>query len=167
MKRLVNRVLIAVGIAVLAIASASAMPITRAQFGLGAMNFDFGPANAPTLTDGFLTVTQALINNVDSNDFVSSNAIDNGSGGGIRLNFTTPISAVGMDFFTNNANVTLSVFDATNTLIESLLIPFGALPIGSPFSFPYGFIGLMLLIMTLGCGQTRFDRCPPRSRDLR
>jgi PEP-CTERM motif len=121
---------------------AGATPITRAQFGPGSVNFDFGPANAGTLTNGTVTAVGTLDAFLTSNTFVASNVIESANSAGIRLNFTAPVSAVGMDFFANNTPTTLSVFNSANVLLESVTISNVGLPIGSPFAFPFGFIGL-------------------------
>jgi PEP-CTERM motif len=121
---------------------AAASPITRAGFTASAVNFDFGPANAGTLTNGVVTAVGNLDNTLTSNNFVASNVIESANSVGIRLNFASPVSAVGMDFFSNNTPTTLSIFTSANVLIESVTISNVGLPIGSPFSFPFGFIGL-------------------------
>ena len=121
---------------------AGATPITRAQFGPTAVNFDFGPANAGTLTNGFATAVGTIDVVLNSNDFVASSVIENANSAGIRINFASPVAAVGMDFFTNNTPTTLSVFNSASVLLESFTISNIGLPVGSPFGFPFGFIGL-------------------------
>lgn len=134
---------VAIGFSSLLVANAAlATPITRAQFAASAINFGFGPANAGTLTDGEVTAVGTLDTTLNSNNFVASNVIENLNSAGIRLNFLTPVSAIGMDFFANNTPTTLSIFTSANVLIETLTISNVGLPIGNPFSFPFGFIGL-------------------------
>jgi hypothetical protein len=132
-----------VGFSVLLVAHAAhATPITRLQFSSAAVNFNFGPANAGTLTDGELSVLATLDTALNSNNFVPSSAIESPNSNGIRLNFLSPVSAVGMDFFANNTPTTLRIFTSGNALIETLTISNVGLPIGTSFGFPYGFIGL-------------------------
>ena len=121
---------------------ADAVPITRGGFGASAVDFDFGPGGAGILTDGFLTVDADIDLVLNSNDFIASSSIEKGALGGIRLDFLDSVSAVGMDFFANDTPTTLSIFTSGNALIETYTISNVGLPIGSPFAFPYGFIGL-------------------------
>ena len=128
--------------ALLVASVAGATPITRAQFGPNQVNFDFGPANAGTLTNGTVTAVGTLDNVLNSNTFVASSVLESPNSAGIRLNFATPVSAVGMDFFANNTPTTLSIFTSANVLIDTLTISNVGLPTGATFPFPFGFIGL-------------------------
>jgi hypothetical protein len=121
---------------------AGATTITRAQFGPSAVNFDFGPAGAGTLTDGEVSVVASLVADVNEGNFSLSSAVESVNSNGIRLNFLTPVSAVGMDFFANNTPTTLSIFTSANVLIDTATISNLGLPIGTSFRFPFGFIGL-------------------------
>ncbi|WP_016951811.1 PEP-CTERM sorting domain-containing protein [Anabaena sp. PCC 7108] len=123
-------------------ANAQAASINRSDFNPDAVNFDFA-SSAPSstvATDGNLTVTNGVVLNIGSYGSLNGNTYYDGNDASvIRFDFLNPVSAFGLDFAANNADITLSIFDNVNNLIESLTLDWTTLP-GSPFAT--GFIGL-------------------------
>ncbi len=110
--------------------------ITRQEFSPSASNYGFESATfeATTASDGLMTVSQGTVSQVPvpiSNSlstpyfkgmvFVTYSAVVPYTP--IKLEWSSPISAVGIEILTNlNKDVTLELFDANNQLLESLTI---------------------------------------------
>ncbi len=131
-----------------AVAPAQAAPIARADFGPGEITYDFDMAanGSTTPTDGVLTVSNGATTFVGAPFGLLSNLAyrDNGSGAAIRFSFAGAVSAVGVDFISNRSDVTLRLYDAGDTLLDSTTIGWTTLPLGLGFAFPTGFVGLDL-----------------------
>lgn len=129
-----------------------AHPVTREEFArffgdpAGVKSFDFGPADAGTLTDGIVSVAATLDENFSVDTFVPSSAIESAPGAGIRLDFSPEpggrIWALGIDFFDSSdflhepSIATLTVFSTTNVLLDSFTVT----------SYPNpGFVGVLEL----------------------
>jgi hypothetical protein len=137
-----KRILIAALLLVGALGQASASPITQAGFSASATTVDlstFGSgatviSASPLTATGGLNIPGAFSNPQLSYSDVSSVPTT------ITLTFSTNVSALGVGFVTNDVDPTLSLFDATNTLIDSLTLDHTLLPLLS--IYPTGFIGL-------------------------
>ncbi|WP_353931230.1 PEP-CTERM sorting domain-containing protein [Okeanomitos corallinicola TIOX110] len=126
-----------------AVGNAQAASINRSDFNADAVNFDFESSapNSTVATDGNVTVTNGRILSVGSIGSVSGNTYYDGADASvIRFDFLNPVSAFGLDFLANNADITLSIFDNANNLIENLTLDWTTLPRAG--GFPNGFIGL-------------------------
>jgi hypothetical protein len=159
--------LLLVGATSLAVAGS----LTRPDFPKDAVEFDFGSAGAGTLTDGFLTVSNVTFDQngfdgVDWGDFEPANATEDRFGTEIRFDFLQPVWAFGTDFIADDTctpaffdpvicttgivtDLTLSLFDSSDALIESLTVDITSLPRlpttgpnAAAADFPYGFLGL-------------------------
>lgn len=127
--------------------SAEAGSIKRSDFNPDATVVDFDRASGNTFTDGNLSVTNGVITN--TGQFYSPAVTDEGyydgnNGALVRLDFLEEVSALGMDFVTlPSLDMTLSVFDKWNNLIESITLDTDSLPKAPSTNFnPIGFIGL-------------------------
>ncbi|MFB2937850.1 hypothetical protein ACE1B6_21590 [Aerosakkonemataceae cyanobacterium BLCC-F154] len=133
---------IALGFGVIGTSSSQAASINRSDFNADAINFNFESTaiNNTTATDGNLTVTNGTTLNVGSVGYISGKSYyDGGDSSVIRFDFLNSVSAFGVDFLANNANINLRIFDKTNNLIDSLTLDWTKLPNAG---FPFGFIGL-------------------------
>ena len=117
---------------------ANAEPITRQEFIPNASHYGFDGATfgGPTASDGLMTVSQGAVGQIPvpvsnslSTPYLTGNIYDatSTSTGApydpIRLEWSRPISAVGMEILATLGNdVTLELFDATNQSLESLTI---------------------------------------------
>ena len=117
---------------------ANAGPITRQEFSPNASHdgFDGATFDGPTASDGLMTVSQGTvgsipvpISNLLSTPYLKgmvyyTNSVSTDAPyDPIRLEWRSPISAVGIEILTNlDKDVTLELFDATNQLLESLTI---------------------------------------------
>lgn len=122
--------------------AANAIPIDRADFDPSAVEYGFdGEAlGAIVVGDGFLTVSNGNVANLARGDLVVPTYYDGNDASIIRLDFASSISAVGLDFNSNNADTTLYVFDAFDVLIESFTLAVAdQFPCGG---FRCGFIGI-------------------------
>lgn len=133
----------------LTLASNSALSafIDRSSFGPAAINVDFsdGIDNAPIYASGNLSVSGG---NVTTNEYgnipdpMDGFSYTNDGGGGnpagapIRLDFSSSVSAVGVDIYYNEDPVLFEFFDSTDTLIESIFAtPTDFHDIGGYFGF--------------------------------
>jgi hypothetical protein len=146
---------------------AAAAPITQADFSAGATTINFDDlAGGSTITTGDIITTQYAAQGVvfvTPDDVTRANAAPVGNAAitdskpnvafvGQRLNqrtgerpeeldFSVPVTKIGMQFFTSlTANITLSVFDANNVLLESETLT--GTNFGSSANLLEGFIGL-------------------------
>lgn len=166
------RCVLALSLAIAAAGPALGAQVTRDDFGAGAVAFGFDDAGVPTLSDGFMTVSNADVTDaegasigVEWGDFAGANAI----GGDIRFDFAEPVSAFGIDFIANDTcsfrwytaypnlcageivdSIDFSVYGALGQLIQrvtfglSLGIDFldTVGPDAGPADLPHGFAGL-------------------------
>ncbi|MBG1268907.1 PEP-CTERM sorting domain-containing protein [Nostoc sp. WHI] len=133
---------IALGFGVIGASSSQAASISRPDFNADAVNFDFESTAGGSLvaTNGNLSVTNGVVFPIGSVGLVSGNAYYDGADSSIiRFDFLNPVSAFGLDFIANNADITLSIFDNADNLINSLTLDFTTLP---ALPFPSSFIGL-------------------------
>lgn len=124
--------------------SATAVPVNRSDFGPTAVNFDFTgqPNGALIATDGYLTVSGGVVSGSgpERGDLTNPTYYDGADASVIRLDFLAGAVAVGMDFNSNNADTTLSLFDSLNNLLESFTLPVSS---QTPCEgFRCGFIGI-------------------------
>jgi hypothetical protein len=127
----------------LAAQAVQAASVIRTDFGPTATEFDFTGAlpGTATVTSGNLTVSGGWV--AASWAWPGTtvpNYYDGEDSTPIRLDFSSPVSAVGMDFIANKVDTTLTLYDVTNTVLESYTVPAAGLPIYT--MFPYGFIGI-------------------------
>lgn len=140
--KLVVATAVAMGVGVVGANSVQAASISRAEFNPDAVNFNFESAaiNSTTAADGNLSVINGRVTPLGSIGGLSGKSYYDGADSSvIRFDFLNPVSAFGLDFLANNANITLSIFNSANNLIESLTLDWTKLP---RVPFPYGFIGL-------------------------
>lgn len=133
---------IAIGVGVVGTSSAQAASINRSDFDANAINFNFESAltGATSITDGNLSVNNGRVLNIGSFGLISGKGYyDGGDSSVIRFDFLNPVSAFGLDFIANNADITLSIFDNANNLIESLTLNWRQVP---NYGYPSSFIGL-------------------------
>lgn len=133
---------IALGFGVIDTPSSQAASINRSDFNADAINFDFESTstNSTTATDGNLTVTNGVTQNLGTFGYMSGKSYYDGFDSSvIRFDFLNSVSAFGVDFLANNANITLSIFDKADNLIDSLTLNWTTLP---KEVYPFGFIGL-------------------------
>lgn len=122
---------------------AQAAPITRAGFAANATNFDFtGIADdVSTVGNGDLSVSNGIVRPLSTNVIAAPAYYDGGDASVLTLTWSNGVSAVGLDAMSNNAAVTLFLYDSADTLLESLTLQPSAL--GSICSgYPCGFIGI-------------------------
>lgn len=134
---------IALGVGVVGASSSQAASISRADFNADAVNFNFESAvlGSSVATEGNLSVTNGVVTNVGTRGLLSGNSYYDGFDSSvIRFDFVNAVSAFGVDFTANNADITLSIFDNADNLINSLTLDFRTLP--TAIGFPVGFIGL-------------------------
>ncbi len=119
---LYSALICSLSLALTCIQSASAMPIARADFGPNAVNYNFNNTHLgdTTASDGFLTVTNGVI--LDFKGVINTSYFDGGDDSVMRMSFANPISALGLDFFSNFADTGLGLFDASNNLLTSLIL---------------------------------------------
>ncbi len=127
---------------VLALPQAEASAILRTGFNPGATNYDLTGAtiNSATATDGDATLSNGSVTGFSTGSVLAPSYYDGNDSSVIRIDFLNPVSAFGLDWYANNANPTLSVFNSSNVLLESLTLDWTQFPISA--SFPIGFIGL-------------------------
>ena len=109
--------------------NASAVPITLAGFGPSAVTYGFENAAIGAITpgNGFVTfsdgevmgVSYALGGGVRS--YSNIGVVNPPPGGVLRINFASPVSAVGFAAYYNNNPVLFRVFDSSNNLLDSSL----------------------------------------------
>lgn len=131
----------ALGLA-LGLPQAEASPILRAAFDVGATTYGLTGATigANTASNGDATLSNGVVNALSIGAMVAPTYYDGGDTTVIRIDFLTPVSAFGLDWYANRANPTLSVYDSGNTLLESLTLDWTLFP--APLGYPTGFIGL-------------------------
>ncbi len=121
--------------------------INRVDFGGGAIDYDFSgdSSGAATATDGNLTVSGgAVFTGVTAGPLVIPMYANVSTSAPIRLDFLSLVSAVGFDYATldSNNDLTISVFDNTNTLLETHTIDSTGIPLCPGFVNPCGFAGV-------------------------
>jgi hypothetical protein len=125
----------------LAAQAVQAASVIRTDFGPAATEFDFTGASGTTVTSGNLNVTGGVVTNaVAWPGTTLPNYYDGDDSTLIRLDFSSPVAAVGMDFMANRVDTTLTLYDATNTVLESYTLP--AAGLATYDGYPYGFIGI-------------------------
>ncbi|MDH5181802.1 MAG: hypothetical protein OEZ39_03030 [Gammaproteobacteria bacterium] len=108
--------------------SASAVPITQADFSVTASVFDFtGAAVGDTVITGAdLTVTGGIVNNFPSGTFADADGSltfpaytnSNAPYSDLRIDFNGLVSKVGMDVHLNGTAVTFSFFDINGSQLD-------------------------------------------------
>lgn len=126
----------------LSLSQAQASPILRADFDVGATTYALSGATPSSTTagDGDASLSNGVVFGTSIGALASPIYYDGFDSSTIRVDFLNPVSAFGLDWIANNANPTLSVFDSSGTLLESLTLDWTTFPLAS--SFPQGFIGL-------------------------
>jgi hypothetical protein len=126
--------------------AAMATSIDQGGFGPSAVIYDFsGDTPGDTIvTDGMLTVSNGSVDGNFWDGVTSPSYGDGGDVSVITLEFESSVSAVGMNFIANDNDITLSVYNSLNVLLDSYTIDWTTLPISTQgmTGFPYGFIGL-------------------------
>lgn len=124
--------------------SANATAILRADFDPSAHTYGLAGAvtNATTTTNGEVTLVNGVVRTTTAGNIVAPAYYDGNDASVIRINFSNPVSAFGLDWISFKSNPTLSVFDSSNNLLESLTLDWTAFPVATAASYPYGFIGL-------------------------
>jgi hypothetical protein len=142
MKNIQTALIVATFGLVLVLPQAEASPILRAGFDVGATTYNLSGATtgSVTATDGDANLSNGSVASITIGSMVSPTYYDGGDSSVIRIDFLNPVSAFGLDWYSNNANPTLSVFDSGNTLLESLTLNWTSFP--TIDGFPTGFIGL-------------------------
>jgi PEP-CTERM motif len=139
----IRSLILAMTTAILA-TGAQATPITRAGFAASATNYDFtGLAiGATTAGNSDLSVSNGKVTNFADPSGLLSGPVyfDGGDASQITLTWASGVSAVGMNFVAFNQATTLSLYGATNNLLETLTVPASATVAGC--YFPCGFIGI-------------------------
>lgn len=104
--------------------NAYAIPISSSDFDDSASIFTFDGLSqgTSTATDGVLSVSNGMVLPITVGDLVTPSYYDGGDSSVIRLDFASLVSAIGLDFYANNQDATLSVYDAASTLIESFTL---------------------------------------------
>jgi hypothetical protein len=127
---------------VLALPNANASPILRAGFNANATTYNLSGAtiNSVTATNGDATLLNGIVSGYGNTSLPAPTYYDGGDSSVIRIDFLNPVSAFGLDWFANNANPTLSVFNSSNVLLESLTLDWTKF--SKVDSYPTGFIGL-------------------------
>ncbi|MEO1431299.1 MAG: PEP-CTERM sorting domain-containing protein [Cyanobacteria bacterium J06633_8] len=121
--------------------SAEAASIGRSDFNPDATEFNFDGTSGTDVTDGNLSVTNGVVSGYDRPTNMSGYTyFDGGDSSVIRFDFLEEVSALGMDFYANNADITFSVFDKSDNLIENLTLDWTTQD--APTGYPEGFIGL-------------------------
>ncbi|MGB3725778.1 MAG: PEP-CTERM sorting domain-containing protein [Glaciecola sp.] len=130
------------GFALLLSGIANAGLITLSEFDATATTYDFSGLTdgATTVGDGFLTVSNGEVISINEGSLIAPAYYDGEDSSVIRFDFLTLVSAIGLDFYVNDQPTTLSIFDSTDSLIESITISNIGLPTST--GFPYGFIGV-------------------------
>lgn len=126
----------------LALPHAEASPILRSDFESGATTYDLSGAAfyGVTATNGNATLSNGLVSGFTIGSMLGPIYYDGADSSVIRIDFLNPVSAFGLDWYSNSANPTLSVFNSNNTLLESLTLNWADFSAVS--GYPYGFIGL-------------------------
>ena len=123
---------------------ANAIPIDRVDFSGSAVTYGFDGETAGTTTvnSDILTVSQGVVSsfNWTGTPLVEPTYNNQGGGTATRLDFLSDVSAIGLDFVSNNATVSLSIFDSSDTFLESIELSDFGLPLQN--GFPSGFVGL-------------------------
>lgn len=112
------------GIMCLGAVNAYAVPILSEDFDANASEFTFdGLASGTTsATDGVLTALNGSVEAISAGDLVSPSYYDGGDASVLRFEFSSLISAIGLDFIANNQDATLSVYDSSSILLESFTL---------------------------------------------
>jgi hypothetical protein len=140
--RLFNRFIL-MSLALIFSSASNASLIDRIDFDTGAIDYGFdGVAlgEEATVIDGILSVSNGVTSKVAVGDLFSPSYSDGGNGSEIRFDFSSLVSAVGVDFFANPADTTLSIFGATANLLESFTVPTGDMFVCTPGLC--GFVGI-------------------------
>ncbi len=120
--RLLSTTICSLGLVLSTLPAANAAPIARDSFGPNAVNYNFDGTQfgVTTATDGFMTVSNGVVLNVPN--AITTSYFDGGDASPIRMDFASPISALGLDFFSNFADTGLGLFDAGNNLLSWLIL---------------------------------------------
>jgi hypothetical protein len=140
--RLFNRFIL-MSLALIFSSASNASLIDRIDFDTGAIDYGFdGVAlgKEATVIDGILSVSNGVTSKEAVGDLFSPSYSDGGNGSEIRFDFSSLVSAVGVDFFANPADTTLSIFGATANLLESFTVPTGDMFVCTPGLC--GFVGI-------------------------
>jgi len=123
---------------------ANAIPIDRVDFSGSAITYGFDGESSGTTTvsSDILTVSQGVVSGYDwtGTPLIEPTYNNQNDGLAARLDFFSNVSAIGLDFVSDNTTVSLSIFDSTDTFIESIEISDLGLPLQN--GEPSGFIGL-------------------------
>jgi PEP-CTERM motif len=145
--KLFNKLAIAAGIvigfSIISSNAAHAASLSREDFNSQAVKFDFEgiPDNTSDVKAGNLSVTNGLTFNIGSFGLINGTSYYDGFDPSvIRFDFLKSVSAFGLDFIANNADITLSAFDKNNKLIESLTLDWTK--VVNLDGYPSSFIGL-------------------------
>lgn len=127
---------------VLTLPQAEASAILRTGFNPGATSYDLTGATSgsATATNGNATLSNGAVSGSSIGSELAPNYYDGNDSSVIRIDFLNPVSAFGLDWYANNANPTLSVFNSNNILLESLTLDWTQFPKFD--GYPIGFIGL-------------------------
>ena len=108
----------------LLISTANAIPIDRVDFDSSAIEYGFDGVAIGTVVagDGNMSTTNGYVANLARGDLILPTYYDGGDSSVITLEFSSFVSAIGLDFNSNNADTTLSVFDASFNLIEAFTL---------------------------------------------
>ncbi|MDV7143377.1 VPLPA-CTERM sorting domain-containing protein [Tropicimonas sp. TH_r6] len=95
----------------------------RSDFGPSATEFGFDgfAVGTTTVNPGILTITGGTVQDIARGSLIAPTYLEIGSGN-IEIAFSSAVSSFGLDFNSRNTSVALSVFDALDTLIESVTI---------------------------------------------
>ena len=142
MKKLRNAVIVSILGMTALLPQAEASAILRAEFNPTATTYGLDNAifGSTTATNGDATLINGSVSTLNSGNLVGNSYYDGADASVIRINFLNPVAAFGLDWNSNNANPTLSVFNSANVLLESLTLDWTQFP--APDGYPTGFIGL-------------------------
>lgn len=127
---------------VLTLPQAEASAILRTGFNPGATSYDLTNATigSTTATNGDATLRNGDVSRGSRGSVLAPSYYDGNDSSVIRIDFLNPVSAFGLDWIAGNANPTLTVFNSSNILLESLTLDWTQFPISR--GLPIGFIGL-------------------------
>lgn len=122
--------------------TANAIPIDRVDFDSSAIEYGFDDASIGDVvaSDGNLFVTNGVVATIARGDLIVPTYYDGNDASVITLEFSSYVSAIGLDFNSNNADTTLSVFDDSFNLIEAFTL--ATLDQVSCDGFLCGFVGI-------------------------
>jgi hypothetical protein len=112
---------------------AQATAITRANFSSNAVTYNLSSG----VSNGDVTISNGTLMSLSIGSISGTAYYDGGDSSVIRIDFANPVSAFGLDWYSNSANPTLSVYSSSNTLLESLTLDW-------TLTNALGFIGINL-----------------------